>query len=176
MKTRLAVILGVVSLLAALPAAAQRQRVSPHEQASATIGGKKITIDYGRPYLKGRKAVGGALAPYGQVWRTGADEATMLTTSVDFMIGDLKVPAGSYSLFTIPGPDSWTLIVNKTAKQWGAFKYEEATDLGRTKMKVEKTPSPVEQFTINIVPGSGNNGTLVMEWENTKASVPLKAL
>ncbi len=156
-----------VSITAAF--AWQQQRASPHETVESTIGGKKVTITYGRPYLKGRKAVGGSLVPYGQVWRTGADEATILTTEADLMIGSLSVPKGSYSLFTLPTEAGWKLIVNKTDKQWGAFSYKEADDLGRTDMKVGKTASPVEQFTISL-----KGGVLKMEWENTAASVDVK--
>ncbi len=162
-------VLAILCVLIVAAVAWQRQRVSPHETVEATIGGKKITITYGRPYLKGRKAVGGTLVPYGQVWRTGADEATILTTEADLMIGSLSVPKGSYSLFTLPTEAGWKLIVNKTDKQWGAFSYKEADDLGRTDMKVGKTASPVEQFTISLT-----GGVLKMEWENTSASVDVK--
>src|SRR5512145_2598141 len=93
---------------------AQRQRVSPHETVSAVIGGKKVTIEYGRPSKKGRE-IFGKLVPYDQVWRAGADEATTITTEGDLMIGSLHVPAGTYALFTIPTQSEWTLIVNKTA-------------------------------------------------------------
>ena len=112
--------------------------------------------------------MGGSLVPYGQVWRTGADEATVLTTTKDLMLGSLHVPAGTYALFTLPEEKGWKLIVNKTAKQWGAFKYDAGTDLGRVDMKVEKTAQPVEQFTITI-----DNSTLKMAWENTQISVPV---
>ncbi len=163
-----------LTLLAAtwLTAQEQKKRASPHEQTSGVIAGKKITIDYGRPYVKGRKIYGG-LVPFGQVWRTGADEATTLNTPGDLMMGRIHVPAGTYSLFTIPGEKEWTLILNKTAKQWGAFKYDESQDLGRTTMKVEKLAQPVEQLTITIVPGSGNQGSLRIAWENTAAVAPI---
>lgn len=150
----------------------QRQRVSPHESTTATIGGKKITITYGRPSKKGRE-IFGKLEPYGKVWRTGADEATTLETEADLMIGDLHVPAGTYALFTIPEQSKWTLVVNKTAKQWGAFKYEESQDLGRVPMTMKKLSSPLEQLTITLAPGSGNKGTLTVAWDTVSASVPV---
>lgn len=167
----------VLAMIAAYPAAAQQaKRVSPHESVSATLGGKKVTIEYGRPYLKGRKAVGGQLVPFGKVWRTGADEATKLTTEVPLTIGSLKVPAGSYSLFTLPeSATKWTLIVNKKADQWGAFSYSESTDLGRVPMKVSTAPSPMEQFTIKLEPAGADSATLEFAWENTLASVPVHA-
>lgn len=151
---------------------AQRPRVSPHETVSATIGGKKVSIEYGRPSKKGRE-IFGKLVPYGQVWRAGADEATTLTTEGDIMLGSLHVPAGTYAIFTIPTETDWTLVVNKTAKQWGAFKYDEKMDLGRVKMKTGKTSSPVETFTITIAGGNGNTGKLAMAWDTVEASVPV---
>jgi hypothetical protein len=150
-----------------------QDRASPHETVSADVGGHKITITYGRPYMKGRKIVG-ELVPYGKVWRTGADEATTFETAVDLDINGLKVPKGKYGLFTLPSQDGWTLIINKTAKQWGAFNYKEADDLGRTKMQVSKSSSPVDQFTITLTPQGSNAVTLKMEWENTVATATLK--
>jgi Protein of unknown function (DUF2911) len=160
----------------ALAAAKQESgpRKSPHETISTTLGGKTITISYGRPYLKGRKAVGGSLVPYDQVWRLGADEATKLTTNADLVISNLKVPKGSYALFTIPGRDRWTLIVNKKADQWGAFDYNQADDLGRTPLQVKQTSSPVEQFTITLQPGPGGSAVLHLAWENTDASTTIR--
>lgn len=150
---------------------AQRQRASAHESVTATIGGKKVTIEYGRPQMKGRE-IFGKLVPFGQVWRTGADEATTLTTEGDLMLGSLHVPAGVYSLFTIPAEKEWTIIVNKTAKQWGAFKYDAGADLGRAKMTAKPLSSPVEVFTIVIEP-KGSQGTLKLSWASTEASIPL---
>jgi hypothetical protein len=165
----LAVSFSTVALLAQ-----QGQRKSPHETISAQLGGNTITISYGRPSLHGRKAIGGSLVPYNEVWRLGADEATKLTTPVDLMIGDLKVPKGSYALFTIAGQDHWTLIVNKVADQWGAFNYKQSDDLGRTPLKVAKTPSPVEEFTIAMQPAQANSLSLHFTWENTDASTTVR--
>jgi hypothetical protein len=162
-------ILAVVALIGA--AAAQMNRVSPHESTELTLNGKKITVTYGRPYLKGRK-VGVELAPYGKVWRTGADEATMLNTDTDLVIGDLAIPKGSYSIFTLPSETGWKLIVNKMANQWGTV-YDEKQDLGRVDMKVGKTPAPVEQFTITLAK-SGSGGVMKLAWQNTSASVDFK--
>lgn len=158
--------------LAGLAWGQAKKRASPHETVSATIAGKNISIEYGRPYMKGRKIMGG-LVPFGEVWRTGADEATTLTTNADLMVGSVHVPAGTYSLFTLPTEKGWTLIVNKTAKQWGAFKYEQAQDLGRTPMKVATLDAPVEQFTIAIAGTGGSNGVIKLTWEKTEASVDI---
>lgn len=155
--------------------AAKAPRKSPHARASMVLDGKTVTIDYGRPYLHGRQAVGGSLVPYGQVWRLGADEATKLTTPVELKIGNLTVPAGSYALFTIATKTGWTLIVNKTAEQWGAFTYDAGQDLGRTAMKVMTLESPVEQFTIDLRKKSERSAALVLSWEKTSASVEITA-
>jgi len=162
----------LVILTLVMIATGQQPPKSPHESTSAEIDGHKITITYGRPSLRGRKMIGDH-EPYGKVWRTGADEATTLETDADLDINGLKVPKGKYALFTLFTPDSWTLIVNKTATQWGAFKYKEADDLGRVPMNVSKPIAPVEQFTIMLVP-AGDSATLKMEWGNIVASVPVK--
>jgi len=164
--------LAAVSLAAlAGPARADDKRASPHAEVSAPLGGKKITVSYGRPYVKGR-AIFGGLVPWGEVWRTGADEATTFTTEADVVIGSLKVPKGEYSLFTIPTEKQWTLVLNKTAKQWGAFKYEAAQDLGRVPMTVTTAAKPVEQFTIELVP-AGKQLTLKLAWDKTVATVAI---
>jgi hypothetical protein len=152
-----------------------KPRISPPAKISIALAGSTVTIDYSRPSLRGRKAVGGTLVPYGQVWRTGANEATKLTTPVDLMIGDLSVPAGSYALFTIATADGWTLIVNKTADQWGAFTYDKAQDLGRVPMKMSKPDGTVEQFTMAFHKTGEKSATLNLTWENTTASVEVSA-
>src|SRR5262249_33276339 len=141
-------------------AAAQMKRISPHETTELTLNGKKITITYGRPSLKGRK-VGVELAPYGRVWRTGADEATMLKTEAGLTIGNLAIPKGSYSIYTLPSESGWKLIVNKMVNQWGT-EYDEKQDLARLDMKVAKTSAPVEQFTITLSK-SGGGGVMKLE-------------
>jgi hypothetical protein len=146
---------------------AKPPRPSPHDKASATVGKTNITMEYGRPFLKGRH-VGGEVAPYGEVWRTGADEATTLVTNGDLTIGTLKVPKGSYTVFTLPTKDGWTLIVNRVESQWGAFEYKQDMDLGRTKMTVKTAKTPVEQFTITLT-----GGVLKMAWDTTEASVQI---
>jgi Protein of unknown function (DUF2911) len=174
-RMRIIAILTAVCFLAGTGLAQEKKRVSPHEKASIDLNGKTITIEYGRPYLKGRKAVGGTLVPYGKVWRTGADEATTLTTSGDLDIGGVSVPAGTYALFTLPSENGWKLIVSKNAKQWGAFSYKESEDLGRAGMTTQKLSSPVEQFTIALEPAGANKAALKLSWEETEASVPITA-
>ncbi len=159
----LAVIAGVAM------AQGQQQRASPHETATGTVDGATITVTYGRPYAKGRKIVGG-LVPYGQVWRTGADEATLLETTKDLQFGSVRVPAGKYSLYTVAGEKSWTLVINRQTGQWGT-EYDEAQDLARVDGMAMPTKSPVEQFEIKVEPRPGG-GALHLAWENTMVMVP----
>ncbi len=163
----------LVGILAfsALPTASGQIRKSPHETATGKAGEANITITYGRPYKKVRPIFGG-LVPHAEVWRTGADEATTLASDRDLMIGSLHVPAGIYSLFTLPTDSGWKLIVNKTAKQWGAFVYDDAQDLGRVAMEVS-SGAEVEQFTIALEPKSDNFATLKLSWDTTVASISI---
>jgi len=149
------------------------KRPSPPATAEVTLENKKITIDYSRPSLKGRK-VGQELAPYGKVWRTGANEATALITEIDLTIGGAKVPAGKYTLYTLPSEGTWKLIINKQTGQWGT-KYDESQDLARVDMKKTALPQSVEQFTISFDKKNENTAELNLDWENTRVSVEVKA-
>jgi hypothetical protein len=143
---------------------------SPPGQATMTFAdGKTVTIDYSRPSMRSRKIFGG-LVPYDQVWRTGANAATSLKTDVDLDIGGTTVPKGSYTLYTLPGMNSWKLIINKQTGQWGT-EYQQAQDLARVDMKVTQRSSGLELFTISFDKTGGNSGVLKLEWENTIASV-----
>jgi hypothetical protein len=160
----------------ALPAAAQRQRVSPHEKTEGVIGGKTITIEYGRPSLKGRELLGN-LIPFDKVWRLGADEATKLTTPVDIEIGSLKVPAGTYSLFMLVSQEGDThLIVNKVADQWGAFKYDAAQDLGRVPIMGSRDNPVKEMLTITIESTGEKTGRIKFAWGDGEAAASLRVL
>lgn len=151
-----------------------KSRPSPAASASCDLGGgKSIKTDYSSPRMKGRKIYGG-LVPYGEVWRTGANEATTFVTSAEITVGGTKVPAGSYTIFTLPNADKWTLIISKKTGEWGIpYKYE-SDELGRTDMKVSKLPSPVENFTISYEK-SGSGCAMNLDWETTRASVDIKA-
>src|SRR5215467_16230537 len=148
------------------------QRPSPPGTTDCTINGKKVSIAYSRPSLKGRH-VGQELAPYGKVWRTGANEATTLTTAAELNNGGTKVPAGTYTLYTLPSSGTWKLIINKQTGQWGTV-YNEDQDLARIDMKKEEITVPVEQFTISLDQKSNDSCDLVLEWEKTRVSVPVK--
>lgn len=159
--------------VAAVPQQDKSKRPSPPGTAEVTLKGKKITIDYSRPSMKGRKIMG-ELVPYGQVWRTGANEATTLTTEVDLNIGGANVPAGKYTIYTLPSENAWKLIINKQTGQWGTV-YNQDQDLARVDMQKSQTQQPVEQFTISFDKKGDNSADLVLEWENTRLSVPVKA-
>ncbi len=152
---------------------AQEARMSPHETADVTLAGKQITISYGRPSIRNRKIMG-ELVPYGKVWRTGADEATTLTTPVDLNIGGTEVSAGKYTLWTLPSEGTWKLIINKETGQWGT-KYDQAQDLARVDMRKSALPQPVDEFTISWDKKGDGAADLVLEWENTRVSVPVRA-
>jgi len=167
-------------LLAALPLCAQeKKRISPHETVTATIAGAQIKIVYGRPYTKDPKSgamrkIWGGLVPFGQIWRMGADEATLLTTDHDIEIGAAKIPAGTYSLYLQPGDSGSTqLIVNKQTGQWGT-KHDASQDFVSIGMKRNPVAPAVNQFTIVLDQNpDGTGGTLRLKWEETEFSAPI---
>jgi hypothetical protein len=142
---------------------------SPRDTTRASVGGATVVVDYGRPSKRGRDIFGG-LVPYGEVWRTGANQATHFVTDKPLMFGSLMVPAGTYTIYTLPGSTSWKLIINKQTGQWGTA-YDQAQDLGRVDMKVEKLAAAVEQFTIKVVPNA-SGGVVRLEWDTSAATVP----
>jgi Protein of unknown function (DUF2911) len=146
-------------------------QVSPPATAIATINGKKLIIAYSAPSMRGRKIMG-ALVPYGRWWRTGADNASTFQTEADLDIGGLKVPKGTYTIYTLPGAKEWQLIVNKQTGQFGT-EYDEKRDLGRVKMNLAQTPAPVEKFKIELLSTGGSKGLLKMTWERAEVSVPI---
>jgi len=157
-------------LLGALPLMAQKVNStggnSPHETTSAVVEGNRVTITYGRPAMKGRE-IWGKLVPYGKVWRTGSDEATLLITQKPIVMGGTTIPAGAYTLFTLPAADgSAKLIINKQLGQWG-LQYDEKQDLARVDLKKETLETPVDQFTMAIT----RTGELKMSWDKTQYSV-----
>src|SRR5262249_44256900 len=158
----LIVLIWAACAIAQQPPEDKSKRPSPPGTAEVTLKGKKITIEYSRPFLKGRK-VGQELAPYGKVWRTGANEATTLITEIDLNIGGTKVPAGKYTLWTLPSEGTWKLIINKQTGQWGT-RYDESQDLARIDMQKTALPQPVEQFTISFDKKSENTANLDLDW------------
>lgn len=169
----LASALALVSLAAASPARQGGPRVSPHESATHVVDGATITITYGRPSKRGR-AIFGALIPFGEVWMPGADEATILDTSADLRFGGVALPAGSYSLYTIPSAATWKLIINKQTGQWHT-EYNADRDVARIDMRIDRLPQPVEQLTIVAVPDAGRR-ELRIEWDTTRAAAAFTVL
>ncbi|HEX2451182.1 MAG TPA: DUF2911 domain-containing protein [Gemmatimonadales bacterium] len=155
------------------------KRKSPLDSLSFTVGGKVAKVCYGRPSLRGRQMLGGDAVPFGKIWRTGANEPTMIHTTGPITLAGIKVPAGSYSLYTVPGKTEWEVVVNRSITQWGEeSNYTDAVkkqELGRAKVKPESVSTPVEQFTIRAEPASGDAKALVLEWEKTRVRIPVGA-
>ncbi|GAB2701179.1 DUF2911 domain-containing protein [Mucilaginibacter koreensis] len=149
---------------------------SPQASSGQTIvqdfGLGKVTVAYSRPNVKGRK-VFADLAPYGQVWRTGANSATVITFTDEVSLAGNKVAPGEYGLFTIPNKDEWTIILNKNAKQWGAYTYKEADDVLRFKVKATKLKQIAETFTIQFADVLPTTCQLQLMWANTVVSIPM---
>ena len=174
MQKRIAFVIGMIFTLTFFFACQKRPRPSPGASATYDLGGgKTITTNYSSPHMKGRN-IYGYLVPFGQVWRAGANEATTFVTSSDLVVGGKAVPAGSYTIFTIPAVDKWTLIINKKTGEWGIpYKYE-SDELARVDMKVSTLPALVENFTV-AYDKSGSGCALRMDWETTRASVDVTA-
>jgi hypothetical protein len=167
----------VVTTLAFMPGFALAQErtprvLSPRDTTTQTIGSAHLVVDYGRP-SKRRRVIFGGLVPYDALWRTGANEATHFRTDRQITIGTITVPRGTYTLWTIPARDGWTLIVNRQTGQWGTD-YDKTQDVGRTPMKAAPLSESVEQFTIAIEPTPKGTGRLVMRWDTTEATVPIQ--
>ena len=153
------------------------KRPSPPASAECKFSdGKTIKVDYSSPRAKGRKIFGAAsdkaLVPFGEIWRTGANEATTFVPGANVTVGGKDVSAGSYTIFTIPTADAWTLVISKKTGEWGTNYPGEKDDLARVPMSVSKTAAPVENFTIAF-DQAGGKCTLRMEWENTRTSVEI---
>jgi hypothetical protein len=166
-----------LGLMAALGSAQmdKASRPSPAAKASCALSdGKTITVEYSSPRAKGRKIFGG-LVPYGEVWRAGANDATTFVSTTDLMVGGSHVPAGSYTIFTIPNKDKWTLVISKKTGEWGIPYPGADSDLARIDMKASTLPSVVENFTIAFDKTAGGC-TLRMEWETTRATVDISKM
>ncbi len=147
---------------------------SPRDTARGTVGNVRVLVDYGRPSKKGRAIFAAdGLVPLGQVWRTGANAATTLVTSDDLMVGTTRLPAGTYTLYSVPGPTQWQLVINKQTGQWGTV-YDAARDFARVPMTVTKVPA-TEQFTVSIDTTPNHAaGSLTFRWDTTEAAVMLR--
>lgn len=154
-------------------------RGSPLDSLSFKVGTTDVKVCYGRPSAKGRTMIGGESVPFGKLWRTGANEPTMIHTTGPIVIAGVAVPAGSYSLYTVPGPKTWSVIVNKSITQWGhESRYTpevKAQEIGTGTVNAEATTAPVETFTITSTPGAAGAANLVLSWEKTKVTIPVTA-
>lgn len=163
--------LSLIALMA-VAAAAERgddsERKSKNGLAEGSIDGVSVVVEYGRPSARGREIFGG-LVPYGEVWRTGADEATTITFGGDVLVEGTSVPAGTYALFTVPGENEWSVILNSTAEQWGAYDHDSGQDVASVTVDSQVTDL-VETFTMTV----GDDG-VTMAWADRTVSFSVAA-
>jgi Protein of unknown function (DUF2911) len=159
------------SAMAAEPPKVEFPAASPACSLKQRVGLTDVQIDYSRPAVKGRQ-IFGDLVPYGKVWRTGANQATKIVFSTPVKLNGTEIPAGTYALMTIPGKDEWTIIINKGSEQWGAYKYDEKTDVARIKAKPITLSEPVESFTIEVNKIKDDSSVIDISWDKT--DVPIK--
>ena len=153
-------------------------RKSPLDSLTFTIARQPVKVCYGRPSSRGRTMLGGKDIPYGKLWRTGANEPTIFYAPIPLRVAGLNVPPGVYSLYTVPGPREWEIIVNRSISQWGKedqYTAEvKAQELGRAKVKSEVLKTPVETFTIKAEPEGDNAASLLLEWEKSRVRIPVQ--
>lgn len=154
-------------------------RKSPLDSLTFILASQPVKICYGRPSSRGRTMLGGTSIPFGKLWRTGANEPTVFYAPVPLRVAGLKVPPGVYSLYTVPGPREWEVIVNRSTSQWGEegrYTAEvKAQELGRAKVKSEALKTPVETFTIKAEPAGDKAAALLLDWEKTRVRIPVQA-
>jgi hypothetical protein len=170
---KIGLVLGVfLAALAGGAVSSDAQLASPVAKAGCKFAdGKTITVNYSSPRMRGRR-IFGDLVPFGEVWRAGADDATTFITTADISVGGKNVPAGKYTLFTLPTPAKWTLIISKQTGEWGIPYPGEKYDFARMEMKVSKLPSPLENFTISFDP-TGTTCAMKFDWESTRAAIDI---
>ncbi len=152
-------------------------RASPYDSTRFTVDGAEALVCYGRPAARGRTMIGGEAVPFGKLWRTGANEPTIVHLPVAARVAGVPLDAGSYSLYTIPGASEWTVILNRSTSQWGhEARYTDeirAQEVGRATVAAERAPSPVESFTIRALPAEDGAQDLLLEWETTRVRIPV---
>lgn len=153
-------------------------RKSPLDSLTFTVGSKSVKLCYGRPSSRGRVMVGGEAVPFGKLWRTGANEPTIFYAPLSITVAGMRVPAGVYSLYSVPGATQWEIIVNRSISQWGEESYYtqevKLQEVGRATVKREAVTEPIETFTIRAELGANGAATLILEWEKTRIRIPLK--
>ncbi len=163
------------ALISIVPSVVAQQPVlSPQDSVAIAMDGKRLSIVYGRPSMRGRKIMG-EVVPYNRVWRTGSGKATTVVATGDFQLGDAEIPRGEYTLYTFPSSSQWKLIVNKQTGQWGTT-YNPDLDFARVNLTVRTLRAPVEDLTFRLERTQNNSGVMRIEWENTSLSVPFKFL
>jgi hypothetical protein len=166
-------LLPLLLLLVVPQAPAQERKIlSPRDSVVLSLDTSTIAISYSRPSMRGR-VIMGDLVPWNKVWRTGANQASHLRTSFDMLLGGMPVPRGVYTLWSIPSPSGWTVIVNKQTGQWGT-QYDERQDLARFPAKVRRLTALRDTFTVALKRTSRNNGTVTLMWERTSVEVPFR--
>lgn len=165
--------------LACTPQRDTQNRQSPYDSTHVAIGDRHAVVCYGRPSARGRTMLGGESVPYGRLWRTGANEPTIIHLGFPATIAGVDVEPGSYSLYTVPGEAEWTVVVNRAIDQWGhesAYTPEvEAQEVGRGTVPAGQSNEHVEQFTIASEPAGADAANLVLTWENTRIEIPIQA-
>lgn len=166
-------VVSCAAVLAWAPGSFSQQPIpSPRDSVFLSLDTNVISVNYGRPSMRGRKIFGGLL-PWNEVWRTGANQATHLKTSFDMTFGGVPVTRGTYTLWTLPSPGGWKVILNKQTGQWGTV-YNAALDLARFDATVEQTAAPVEKFTVALKATGKTSGLMALTWENTTVTVPFQ--
>ena len=159
------------------PAAQLAKRASPYDSTAIVLGTARGQVCYSRPSLRGRHMIGGDAVPFGKLWRTGANEPTIVSLPVAATIAGLRVEPGSYSLYTIPNEKEWTIIVNRSTKQWGIENQYTAAlqqqEVGRAQVSAEAVKDAIEQFTIRSAPAGQDRADLVLEWEHSRVKIPI---
>jgi hypothetical protein len=154
-------------------------RKSPLDSTSFKVGAASVKLCYGRPSARGRTMIGGEAVPYGKLWRTGANEPTMIHTTGPLVIAGVAVPAGTYSIYTIPDPTTWHVIVNRSITQWGIeSQYTDkvrAQEVGHGMAQSSALSSPVETLSFRTEPGPAGTVNLLLEWEKTRVTIPIAA-
>jgi hypothetical protein len=153
------------------------ERQSPLDSLSFSVQGSPVKVCYGRPSARGREVMGG-LVPYGELWRTGANEATMVHTPITLEIAGIRVEPGSYSLYTVPGETEWEVVVNGSTTQWGHTRYYTgevaAQEIGRASVSAGAAAEFVETFTIRAAAAEGGDANVILEWERTRVEIPVR--
>jgi hypothetical protein len=154
-------------------------RKSPLDSLSFSVGSSRVKLCYGRPSARGRTMIGGEAVPFNKLWRTGANEPTMIHTTGPLVIAGIAVPAGSYSIYTVPDPKKWDVIVNRSITQWGRENFYtaevKAQEVGHGTAASSPLPDPVETLTFRTEAGSKGAVNLLLEWEKTRVTIPIEA-